>query len=207
MIGFTGNCFRDLGKSDHEDIVQDAMLTIIKDAYAKLDKTESMSYLYSICYSKGRDFQRKKYKVLELNALEEDGTEIHPLASNCEQPELASETRNRELAIRKICENYISDAVRELQSPYREIANLLFIDFAYQDGSISNNALFEMIYGKPAKDASPAELQTFRQHKSRARRKLGEAIRSRAKNDPEALEIIIEFEHGRHKSEGNTLNI
>jgi DNA-directed RNA polymerase specialized sigma24 family protein len=196
---FTRNLFRDFNDSDLEDVVQDVMMDLIKDNYAKLAKTKSISYLYSICNSRGRDFQRRKSKVYELDSIGDGEYQAEIPSPEGRNPDEMQFAAQRDATIERICDTYIPKAVKSLPQPYRQIASLIFIDFAYQDGKISNEALFEMIHHHPPMAEDSAEMDNLRQRKSRARRKLVDELRESMKDDPEAWAIITEFESGCHK--------
>ncbi len=195
---FTANLYRNLSDSDHEDIVQDVLMSLINNNYAKLTKTTSLSYLYSICSSRGRDMFRRKTKVFELDSMGDEDFEVEIPASPDGNPDAVHASNQRESTLQRICATIIPDVIRTLPAPYREIAGLVFVDMAYQDGKISNEALFETLYQRPPTDADTAEMDNLRQRKSRARRKLLDELISRTKDDPEAWTVVKEFEVSCH---------
>jgi len=196
---FTANLFRQFNDTDCEDIVQEVMMDLIRDNYAKLSKTRSMSYLYSICYSRGRDFGRKKNRVVELDSIGEGDFQMELPAPDTINPDTVQITAERDETINRICSTYIPEAIKALPQSFRDIASLIFIDFAYQEDKISNEALFEMIHRRVPSADDAAEMDNLRQRKSRARRKLVDALKDKLKDDPVAWAVMVEFDSGCHK--------
>lgn len=199
LKAFTGNLFRNLNDTDHEDIVQDVMMALIRDNYAKLAKTRSLSYLYSICYSRGRDFGRRRSREYELDSIGDGEYQAEIPAPEGGNPDEVQAISEREAVVKRICDQVVPQAVHALPANYRDIASLVFIDFAYQDGKVSNEALFETIYHRPPTDGDASEMDNLRQRKSRARRKLLDILKEKTMGDPEAKALIEEFELSCHK--------